>query len=84
MLGPKKTLDVGGSKVVGQSVDFESKSENWNQYILEDGSTLRLKTVLLEVVRLERYNEKNEPVYQFTAQNIVGIQVPDSLKKKAE
>lgn len=82
-MGPKKTFEYQGRKVQGQSVDFTAKSENWQQYELEDGSQLKMKIVLLDVVRLDEYNENGDPVYQFSAQQLIGIQVPDEFKKKA-
>lgn len=76
-----KTYEYQGRQVEGEEVDFKSEGEQWNLYRLEDGSTLKLKTVLLSVVRLSEYNETGDPVYQFSAQQIVTVQAPDYLKK---
>ncbi|MGO9230157.1 MAG: hypothetical protein ACLQKA_13250 [Bryobacteraceae bacterium] len=81
-MGPKKTFEHQGRKVQGQSVEFTAKSENWQQYELEDGSQLKVKIVLLDVVRLDEYSDNGDPVYQLAAQQLIGIQVPDELKKK--
>ncbi len=82
-LGPKKTVEYQGRKVQGQSVDFTAKSENWQQYELEDGSQVKMKVVLLDVIRLvDEYNKNGDPVYQFSAQQIIGMTIPDELKKK--
>jgi len=81
-LGNKRTIDFQGRKVQAEEVAFESGVENWTQYTLEDGTILKMKGILLEVVRLSEYNEKGEPIYQFSAQQIVGTIVPDKLKKK--
>lgn len=83
-MGPKKTFEYQGRKVQGQSVEFTARSENWQQYELEDGSQLKVKIVLLDVVRLDEYGDNGDPVYQFTAQQLIGIQAPDALKKKAQ
>lgn len=80
----KKMYDFQGRKVPGQDVLFESKGENWNLYTLDDGSTLRVKLVLLEVARLDEYNDRGEPVYMVSAQQLLGVQVPDELKKKPQ
>lgn len=81
-MGPERTIEFQGRPVKGRSIDFESKGENWNQYSLEDGSILKIKTVLMEVVRLDHYNDNGDPTYQFVAQQIVSVQVAENLRKK--
>jgi hypothetical protein len=69
--------------VQAQEVEFEVRSpEVWNTYVLEDGTTLKVKLVMLNVIRLDEYAPDGTPVYQFNAQQIVAAQVPDALKKK--
>ena len=41
-----------GSVVRGILTDFEIVKEDWNEYILEDGTKLRIKTVLVRALRL--------------------------------
>lgn len=82
-MGQKKTVDYQGKKVPGEVLEFEAKTENWNQYTLEDGTSVKMKVVLLEVVRVvNEYGPNGEPVYIFTAQQITGTSAPDGLKKK--
>jgi hypothetical protein len=83
-LGPQKTYPFQGRQVKGQSVEFEAKSEPWNQYSLADGTQLKAKMVLLDVVRLEEYNDKGDPVYQFSLQQIIGTEIPEELKRKKQ
>lgn len=83
-LGQKKTVEYQGRMVPGEVLEFEAKNEAWNQYALEDGTSMKMKLVLLEVVRLlNEFTPTGEPVYIFSAQQIVGITSPDGLKKKA-
>jgi hypothetical protein len=82
-LGPKKTVQHQGRPAFGQSVEFTAKSESWQLYELEDGTQLKMKLVLLDVIRIvDEYNKNGDPIYQFAAQQIMGINVPDELKKK--
>ena len=82
-MGPKKLFDFQGRKVQGQSIEFEPKAEPWGQYALEDGTELKVKVVLCEVVRLDEFNDKGDPVYQFGFQQIIGAVVPEALKRKS-
>jgi hypothetical protein len=40
----------GIQQVDAKQIGFSVVSENWNEYQLEDGSTIRVKTVLTRVV----------------------------------
>ena len=68
--------------VSGVEVEVESSSETWSQYSLTDGTKVKAKLVLLDVVRLDAFDESGEPLYQFQFQNIIGVVAPDTLKKK--
>jgi hypothetical protein len=83
-LGPKKPISFQGRTVQAQQVDFESKTpEAWNNYQLEDGSTIKVKLIMLNVIRLlDEYGPTGEPVYQFQAQQIVSVTSPDELMRK--
>jgi len=82
-LGPRKQFDFQGRKVMGQAVEFEAKSEPWTTYQLEDGSTVKAKIIMMDIVRLEEHASTGDPLYQFIAQQIIAVQVPEELKKKA-
>lgn len=83
-MGVKRTVTYNGRQVEGEVVAFEQPIENWTQYILEDGTILKMRLVLLEVVRLlGEYNQTTgDPVYVFQAQQMIGANSPDKLKKK--
>ena len=80
----KRLVDYENRKVEGEVVDFAPVPESWTTYSLADGTTMKMKLSLLEVVRLMgEYNKQTgEPVYVFTAQQIVNIHSPENLKLK--
>jgi hypothetical protein len=80
-MGPKKQYPYNGKPVSGQQVDVETSTETWSTYKLEDGTVLKMKVVLLEVVRLDEHDATGNPVYQFAAHQIIGVTAPDDLKK---
>ena len=68
---------------MAEAVEFETEKENWNSYILHDGTTLRLKTVLAEVLRVENeYGPAGDPIYVVNASPVISINSPEQLKKK--
>lgn len=83
-MGPKKPYLYQDRQVQGQTIEFESKGEPWNQYTLEDGTQLKIKVVLLGAVRLDEYNDHGQPIYQFQLQQLVGADVPPELLRKTQ
>jgi len=57
-----------------EDVDFEEVKEYWNVYKLKDGTTLKVKLVLIGVKRLEKHNPDGSPIYVIQSQNIYVIQ----------
>lgn len=72
-----------GQDVDGIETRFKSVREDWNEYDLEDGSTVRMKAVVSEVLRLEgQYDSDNNPVYLVKSANMLVVKAPDNLKKR--
>ncbi len=83
-VSPEKMYPYNGQNFTGQSVDFAPSAEPFSQYTLADGTTLRVKTVLINAVRLDTHNDQGDPVYQFQFQQVMAILAPESLKRKAQ
>jgi hypothetical protein len=72
-----------GSTADGEVVGFRNTGgEHWNEYLLEDGSVLKMKLVVTEVVRVEgQYDPQGNPAYMVNSTNVVAIDPADDLKK---
>ena len=68
----------------GEEVDFVNEKEEWNVYKLADGTTLKVKLVLVNVVRSrDKYDPLGNPLYGITSQNVVRVlTVPEKLRRK--
>ena len=80
----EREVTYQGRKVKGTEVQFDTVREEWNIYELNDGSTLKIKTVLSGVLRIDgEYNSDGDPVYVTkTANHVVSSVVPDHLRKE--
>jgi hypothetical protein len=74
-------LRVGDKTVAGTLVDFETMREEYNSYKLSDGSTVRMKTVVTNIIRTDEFTPTGEPIYVVNSQNVLVADVPDELKK---
>lgn len=73
-----------GALVDAMDVPIKDSSEKWSEFILEDGTILRMKLTLVSAARIDgQYNDQGEPVYGMNlAPVIVTIEIPDKLKRK--
>lgn len=79
----KVRVQYQGREVEGEKVPVESMREEWNQYFLADGTVVRARLIVQEVIRLNgEYNSEGDPVYIVKSTNLVSTDVPDSLKRK--
>jgi hypothetical protein len=82
MNSKKLMVPFQGKMVEGEEISFKEIAERWNEYELDDGAKLRMKSILAKVVRTDQYNELNEPIYLITTTYIMNVTVPEELKKK--
>jgi hypothetical protein len=81
-MGDKRKFTLQGQEVWGEEVEFEPEHEGRNTYILQDGTKLKMRTVLNEVYRLDAYKPDGEPLYMVNSTNVVTAIVPERLKRK--
>jgi hypothetical protein len=84
-MGSRVAVKYQGREVTGQKVNFEVEKENWNQYSLEDGTKLRMRLVVAQVIRIDgEYTADGDPVYLVNSTNVVATDAPEHLKRGAE
>jgi len=74
-------LKMRDKTIAGTLVDFETVREEYNTYKLSDGATIRMKTVVTNIIRTEEFTPTGEPVYIVNSQNVLVADVPEALKK---
>lgn len=72
-----------GREVDAVELGFQTGGEHWNEYVLDDGSVVKIKLVVTNVVRIEgEYDPTGAPVYLAQSTNVMAVSPPDSLRKK--
>jgi len=67
----------------GEDVDFEERKEFWNEYKLKDGTTIKVRLILIGVKRLKKYAPDGNPIYIINSNNVLRVfDVPKELKQK--
>jgi hypothetical protein len=63
--------------------DIVSSKDGWSEYTLNDGSVIRLKSVLVDVKRaIDQYGPDGNPIYVLQTTFINNLTAPETLKKK--
>jgi len=69
-------VDLARLETEAEKVEVQAKpfSEEWNEYVLSDGTPVRVKLVLISVFRTkDHYDQFGEPIYLVRSDNIVAI-----------
>jgi hypothetical protein len=62
---------------------LESK-ESWSEYRLSDGTTLRIKPVMIAVTRADgQHTPDGDPVYNMKSTLVTDVRAPATLKKSS-
>ena len=63
-----------GEPISVTEVGFSDHYERWNEYLLNDGTVIRLKLVLLQVYRWDGHFDHNgDPVYFVDSADVLAV-----------
>ena len=78
----RRKVQFQGREVDAIEMPFQTGAEFWNEYLLQDGSVVRLKSVVTDILKLEgQVDAEGNPVYMLKSTNIVSISPSDRAKK---
>jgi hypothetical protein len=79
----KRNAFFGGKLTPGTATKVVAiQAEPWTEYLLDDGTILRLKVMLFEATRVDdAYEQDGTPVYAAKWGVVQHAQAPDSLKR---
>lgn len=79
----KIKINYAGEEVEAMPIEINQGDEHWNQYLLDDGTTLKVKLVTTRVLRIEnKYDHEGNPIYLVQSTNVLAVNSPLSLKRK--
>ena len=83
MPGDSRKINLpDGREIEATPLAYRPSGEHWNEYLVDDGTVVRLKLVVTEVLRLEgEYDQMGNPAYLVQSTNVVNIQSPENLRK---
>ena len=75
-----KDPGIGRPGARSRPVGFRASGEHFNEYLLDDGTVLRIKLVLTEVLRMSGlYDRYGDPAYIVRSSEVMAVDAPDHL-----
>jgi hypothetical protein len=72
----------GGREVEVIEMPFQTGSEHWNEYLVNDASVIRLKTVVTDILKVDgEYDANGNPVYLVRSSQVISISPSDRARK---
>jgi hypothetical protein len=80
----KKRVNLPGlGEVDATVVGYRTSGENWNEYLADDGTVVRIKLVVTEIVRVDgQYDQDGNPVYLVKSANVTAVSAPEELRRQ--
>lgn len=69
-------------EAIEEELDFETKKEDWAEYMLEDGVKLQIKLTLVKVARTSLHDPKGVPLYLVNSQPLTKASIPKELRPR--
>lgn len=83
MARTRKVLGPDGQPHDATMLTFRTTAEDFNEYLLDDGTVVKLKVVVTEVARIDNlYDPAGNPVYVVQSANVMAIDSPDEMRKQ--
>lgn len=80
----KRRLQIPGQgEIEVTEVGFRSSGEHWNEYLVDDGTVIRVKLVATEILRQDDvYDAEGNPGYIVKSANVTNVSAPENLRRK--
>lgn len=75
-------IDFKGRQVEALDVEFKVTREDWNEYQLSDGTEVRVRLIVQQVLVIpNEFDQEGNPIYMVKSGNVMVVRAPDHLKK---
>lgn len=75
-------INIGDRTIEAEDMEFTTGREDWNEYMVEDGYTVRIKLVVSSILKTGERDPQGNPVYIVQSTNIVKVLAPEVFSKR--
>jgi hypothetical protein len=78
----KTRINIGDRTIEAEDMEFQTGREDWSEYQVEDGFTVRIKLVVSSILKTQERDPQGNPVYIVQSTNIVKVLPPETYTRK--
>ena len=78
----KTRINIGDRSIEAEDMEFTTGREDWNEYQVEDGFTVRIKLVVSSILKTGDRDPQGNPVYIVQSTNIVKVLPPETYSRR--
>jgi hypothetical protein len=79
--GIRKIQGPDGQEHEAEPIGFRTSAEHFNEYLLDDGSVLKVKLVMTEILKVKDMQDAfGNPAYLLGHTQVTNVNSPDSAK----
>jgi hypothetical protein len=79
----KKRINFQNREVEVTPLTYRAAGEHWNEYLVDDGTVVRVKLVVTEILRIDgQYDNDRNPLYVVRSGNVIVVSSPESIRKQ--
>lgn len=78
----KSRINIGDRVIEAEDMEFQTTREDWNEYAVEDGYSVRIKLVVSSILKTGEKDAQGNPVYVVQSTNIVKVLPPERYDKR--
>ena len=83
MPGKRTVTLADGRQVEATVMGFRPGGEHWNEYLVDDGSVIKVKLVATEVLRVDgEYDQMGNPIYLVQSTNVMAVDAPENVRRQ--
>lgn len=77
----KRRVLFNGKLVAGTPVRVQQTvNDQWSEFLLSDGTVLRVKPIVLEITRMDIYDPEGGPIYNAKIEFVRHVSYPEGLR----
>jgi hypothetical protein len=67
------------ASVIKDDIRFNTVTQDWNEYVVDDGTRVKIQPIIMRVAKTSKFNNRGEPIYWVEINMTVQVKPPKSL-----
>src|SRR5208283_316382 len=64
--------------IIKDDIRFTTITQDWNEYVVDDGTRIKIQPIIMRVAKTSKFNDRGEPVYWTEVNLTVQVKTPTS------